>query len=73
MKLKKNPKPQYCKYGNIIETVYIDNHVGLHRIDGPAIVRYNKETKELLEECYYINGKEYDEFKYWVIIASLNV
>ena len=73
MKLKKNPKPQYCKYGNITETVYIDTRIGLHRSDGPAIIRYNRETKELLEECYYINGKEYNEFKYWVIIASLNV
>ena len=53
--------------------MYIDTRIGLHRIDGPAIVRYNRETKELLEECYYINGKEYNEFKYWVMVASLNV
>lgn len=73
MKLRKNGKFEKLNYGNLHEEIYIDYKVGLHRIDGPAIVRYNKETKELLEERFYINGKEYDEFQYWVIIASLNV
>ena len=71
MKLKKNPKRYNCKYGTIVEEAYIDNEVGPHRIDGPAIIRHNIETGELLEEVYYIHGKEYkNEFEYWVTVAS---
>lgn len=72
MILRKNTKKQHYEYGTIIEDIYVNKEDLPHRLDGPAIVRYNKETGKLIEEQYCINGKEYDEFEYWILAAILN-
>ena len=73
MKLKKNPKPKKLVLGNIIEIAYMYDDCTIHRIDGPAIIMYRKDTKEVLEELYYINNKLIkDEFTYWVMIGSMS-
>ena len=38
---------------------------------GPAVVVKNFKTGEILESKYYIDDKLYDEFSYYVKIASL--
>ena len=40
-----------------------------HRLDGPAIIDYDMNGKVVNEE-YFINGKQYDELSYYVKINS---
>ena len=41
----------------------------LHRLDGPAIIRYD-EKGNIVFQAFYINNEEIDEFKYLVMNAS---
>lgn len=45
--------------------------MNFHRINGPAIIRYNKHGKIISKE-YYINGKIYDELSYLLKINNIN-
>lgn len=59
-------KMQYVKYDNKVEVVYFNNKWQLHRTDGPAVTIYDVNTRNIIEERYYLNNKEYDVFSYYV-------
>jgi len=42
----------------------------LHRIGGPAIIRYNEITDTFKKE-YYINGQRYDTTEYFIKLQEL--
>jgi antitoxin component YwqK of YwqJK toxin-antitoxin module len=67
-------KEELCsKTGTKIEMYYKDNRLDseLHRLDGPAIVWYDKVGK-VMKEFYFIDGIQYEDiFKYLVAVGSI--
>ena len=39
-------------------------HGMMHRIDGPAVICYDEDGK-ISKQCWYLNGEECTEEKYW--------
>lgn len=49
----------------------IDYSIKLHKIDGPAYIKFN-EKGELIRELYYINNKQLDEMQFCVKIGAFD-
>ena len=60
---------EYFPNGKIKKEKYFKDG-RFHRLNGPAIINYN-EKGDIVKKIYFINGKEYDEFRYFVMITSM--
>ena len=67
----KFPAKYVFDYQNNLCMMEYRNSGSYHRLDGPAVMIKNFKTGEILESKYYIDNKLYDEFSYFVKIASL--
>lgn len=59
----------YYENGNIKYQFYYKNKK-LHRLDGPAYIKYHENGNVKFKE-HYINDKKYNEFEYYILVASL--
>ena len=59
----------YWPNGKIKEEKYYKNDQ-LHRLNGPAFIQYYKDGT-VKRESYWIDGKEYDPFKWMVKVGSM--